>query len=345
MDYIGYIVEEFMRLVAIPSPSGMTRAAAEYTKEAFEALGCPAHLTRKGCVLAELGGEGEAVVLCSHLDTLGAMVAEIKGNGGLRLSRIGGLGANNIEAENCAVVTRSGKTYGGTCQLIDASLHVNLKNSETKRDFDTVEVLLDEVVGTREEVEKLGVCIGDYVCFDPRAVYTESGFLKSRFIDDKLSVAVLLSFARYLRETGAKLRRKVYAYVTVYEEIGHGACASVPEDAAEMLVVDMGCVGAGLACRETQVSICAKDSSGPSDYGMTGALIDCAKKAGIDYAVDIYPSYGSDADAALRAGYDMRHCVIGSGVYASHGYERTHRDGIAATFNLLKAYLLAAQEK
>lgn len=345
MDYIRYAVDEFLKLVAIPSPSGMTRRAAEYTKAAFEALGCPAELTRKGCVLAELGGEGEAVVLCSHLDTLGAVVAEIKPNGRLRLSRIGGLNANNVEAENCIVVTRSGKTVGGACQLADASIHVNLKYGDTQRTFDTVEVLLDELVRSREDVEKLGVSVGDFVCFDPRAVYTESGFLKSRFIDDKLSVALLLAFAKYLKDTGAKLRTKVYAYMTVYEEIGHGATASVPGDAAEMLVVDMGCVGEGLTCRETQVSICAKDSSGPSDYDMTNALIACAKKAGVDYAVDVYPSYGSDADAALRAGYDLRHCAIGQGVYASHGYERTHRDGIAATFELIKAYLLETAEK
>lgn len=340
MDYTRYIIDEFLKLAAIPSPSGMTRRAAEYTRAAFEALGYPAKLTRKGGVLAELGGEGEAVVLCAHLDTLGAMVAQIKSSGALRISRIGGLNANNVETENCLVVTREGRTVGGTCQLIDASCHVNLKYSDTQRTFDTVEVLLDEVVRSKEDVEKLGVSVGDFVCFDPRAVYTESGFLKSRFIDDKLSVALLLAFAKYLRDTGAKLRTKVYVYVTVYEEIGHGAASGIPEDAVEMLAVDMGCVGEGLSCRETQVSINAKDGAGPSDYEMTGALIACAKEAGIDYAVDVYPSYTSDADVALRAGHDLRHCVIGQGVYASHGYERTHRDGIAATFDLVRAYLV-----
>lgn len=345
MDYTNYIVEQFQALAAIPSPSGMTRDAAEYTKAAFEALGYKACLTRKGGVLVELGGVGEPVVLSAHLDTLGAMVAEIKGNGALRLSRIGGLDANNVETENCTIYTRSGKKVGGTCQLINASIHVNFKYGETKRDFDTVEILLDEKVNSREDTEKLGVAVGDYVCFDPRTVYTETGFLKSRFLDDKLSVAALLALARYIKDTGAKLKRKAYVYVTVYEEIGHGACASIPEDAVEIISVDMGCVGERLACRETQVSICAKDSSGPSDFYVTNALIECAKKAKVDYAVDIYPGYGSDADAALRAGYDMRHCVVGAGVYASHGYERTHRDGIQATFDLLRAYLLEEKEK
>jgi putative aminopeptidase FrvX len=340
MDYTEYIVEQFKKVIAIPSPSGMTREAALHTKEEFEKLGYRAALTRKGGVLAELGGEGDPVLLSAHLDTLGAMVAEIKGSGALRLTRIGGLNANNVEAENCTVHTRGGKKIGGVCQLVNASIHVNLKYSDTKRDFDTVEVLLDEKVTSKEDTEKLGVAVGDYVTFDPRVVYTDSGFLKSRFLDDKLSVAVLLGLAKYLGDTGAKLRRKVYVYVTVYEEIGHGACASIPEDVEEMISVDMGCVGEGLTCKETQVSICAKDSAGPSDYYVTNALVACAKKVGVDYALDIYPSYGSDADAALGAGYDMRHCVIGAGVYASHGYERTHRDGIKATFDLLQAYLL-----
>ncbi len=345
MEHIDYIVGEFKKVVSIPSPSGMTREAAEYTKKAFEALGFRADMTRKGCVLVELGGEGEPLVLAAHLDTLGAMVAQIKGSGALRMTRIGGLDANSAETENCTVHTRCGKKYGGTCQLINASVHVNLKFGETKRDFDTIEILLDEKVKSREDVEKLGIAVGDYVCFDPRVVYTETGFLKSRFLDDKLSVAILLGLAKYIKDTGAKLTRKVYVYISVYEEIGHGACASIPEDAVEMISVDMGCVGEGLACRETQVSICAKDSSGPSDFYVTSALIDCAKKAGIDFAVDIYPGYGSDADAALRAGYDIRHCVIGAGVYASHGYERTHRDGIKAAFDLLRAYVLDEHEK
>lgn len=340
MDYIEYIIEAFKKVVSIPSPTGMTREAALYTKAEFEALGFKAELTRKGCVLVELGGSGKPLLLSAHLDTLGGMVAEIKSTGALRIMRVGGLNANNVETENCTIVTRAGKKISGVCQLENASIHVNFKYNDTKRDFDTVEVLPDEKVFSKEDTEKLGVAVGDYVCFDPRTTYTQGGYLKSRFLDDKLSVAVLLGFAKFIKDTGAKLRRKVYAYVTVYEEVGHGACASIPADVEEMISVDMGCVGSGLQCRETQVSICAKDSSGPSDFYVTNALVDCAKAAGVDYAVDIYPGYGSDADAALSAGYDVRHCVIGSGVYASHGYERTHRDGIKATFDLLCAYTL-----
>ena len=334
-----YIIEQFKALTAIPSPSGFTRAVTEYTAAEFEKLGFAPKLTNKGCVLVDLGGEGNPLVLSSHIDTLGGMVAEVKANGRLRITRIGGLVAANVETENCTVFPRfSEKRYSGTCQLVNASAHVNTDLAETKRSFDTVEIVLDEKVASREDVLELGINVGDYVCFDPRTTVTESGYIKSRFIDDKLSVALLLGFAKRLRESGAALSRKVYAFITTYEEVGHGARAGIPQDVEEVISVDMGCVGEGLTCTETQVSICAKDSSGPSDYELTSALIRCAKENGVDYAVDIYPSYGSDADAALGAGYDIRHCVVGQGVYASHGYERTHIDGVRNTLDLLEAY-------
>ena len=267
------------------------------------------------------------------------MVAEVKANGRLRVARIGGLIAGSVEAENCIVIPRfSEKRFVGTCQVVNASGHVNTKLADVKRDFDTLEIVLDEAVRSREDVLALGIGVGDYVCFDPRTAVTESGYIKSRFIDDKLSVALLLGFAKRLRESGAALARKVFAFITTNEEIGHGASAGIPREAQEIIAVDMGCIGEGLSCSETQVSICAKDSSGPSDYAVTSALIRCARENGIDYAVDVYPSYGSDADAALRAGYDVRHCVVGQGVYASHGYERTHVKGVKNTLDLLEAY-------
>ena len=336
-----FVVEKFKELAAIPSPTGFTRKAAEFAMGEFKKLGFNAWMTNKGGVIVDFGGEGRALVYSAHLDTLGGMVAEIKSNGALRLTRIGGMNANNAEAENVTIHTRSGKTYTGVCQLINASVHVNLKYSETKRDFDTVEILIDEKVFSKEDTEALGIAIGDYVCFDPRTTYTDSGFIKSRFLDDKLSVAILLAYAKDLKDSGAKLSRHVYGIITVYEEVGHGACASIPENVVDFISVDMGCVGEGLSCRETQCSICVKDSAGPSSYELTGELIDCAKANKVDYALDVYPAYGSDADAALGAGYDFRHCVVGSGVYASHGYERTHIDGVRATLKLIEGYTFA----
>lgn len=127
--------------------------------------------------------------------------------------------------------------------------------------------------------------------------------------------------------------------MTVYEEVGHGGCASVPAGVTESISVDMGCVGDGLRCTERQVSICAKDSGGPYSYEVVGKLIDDARREGADYAVDVYPHYGSDVEATLRSGYDIRHGLIGSGVYASHGYERSHVDGVLHTLKTLKGYL------
>ena len=202
-----------------------------------------------------------------------------------------------------------------------------------------MEVVLDEATASKAETEALGVQVGDIVCFDPRTRRTASGYLKSRFLDDKLSVGILLGFAKYLADQKITPTRKVYVHVTVYEEVGHGGSASVPAGVTEAISVDMGCVGEGLSCTERQVSICAKDSGGPYSYEVVGKLIDAAKKTGADYAVDVYPHYGSDVEATLRAGYDLRHGLIGAGVYASHGYERSHIDGVFNTLKVLEGYL------
>ena len=275
----------------------------------------------------------------AHVDTLGAVVAEIKSNGRLRLSPVGGFNANNAEAHNCRVYTYDGQIYEGTIQLADASLHVNKEYSTTQRTFQSVEVVLDEPVTSKDDVKALGITNGCFVCADPNLVVTNSGYIKSLFLDDKLSAAILLGYAKYIRENNITPLRKVYQHMTVFEEVGHGACASIPEDVTELLSVDMGCVGDGLECTERQVSICAKDGHGPYNYQVTTGLVNAAKKDSIDYAVDIYPFYGSDADAALSAGKDARHGLIGAGVYASHGYERSHKDGVVNTFRLLCSYL------
>ncbi len=339
--YADFAWDQTAELLAVDSPTGFTEKAAAWVKNAFEALGFSAKLTTKGGVLIDLGGEDEqnALMLAAHVDTLGAMVSQIKGNGRLTITPLGGLNANNTEAENVRVYTRDGKIVEGTIQLCDASLHVNAKYNDTKRDFSAVEVVLDEVVTSGEEAKKLGIQVGDIVCVDPRTRRTQSGYLKSRFLDDKLSVGILLGFAKYLADNKINCKRKLYAHITVYEEVGHGGSGSVPEGVTEAISVDMGCVGDGLECTERQVSICAKDSGGPYAYDVVGKLIDAAKRSGADYAVDVYPMYGSDVEATLRSGYDIRHGLIGAGVYASHGYERSHIDGVYNTLKLLGAYL------
>ena len=263
------------------------------------------------------------------------MVAEIKSGSRLRVTPLGGMNANNAEAENVRVYTRSGKVMEGTLQLCNASIHVNGDYNSTKRDWNSVEVVLDET----EDADKLGIQVGDIVCFDPRTRRTASGYLKSRFLDDKLSVGILLGFAKYIADNHITLPRHTYVHVTVYEEVGHGGAASVPAGVTEAISVDMGCVGNGLNCTERQVSICCKDSGGPYSYDVVGKLIEAAKKAEADYAVDVYPHYGSDVEATLSAGYDIRHGLIGPGVYASHGYERSHIDGVYNTLKVLCGYL------
>ena len=269
-------------------------------------MGYDAKITRKGGVLIDLGGEEaqDALLLEAHTDTLGGMVAQIKGNGRLRITNVGGMNANNAEAENVRVITK----FSGA---IDGTVHVR----------------------------KLGIDVGDFVCFDPRSRITESGYIKSRFLDDKLSVGILQAFAQYLKDENLTPKRRVYVHVTVYEEVGHGGSASVPDGVTEAISVDMGCVGEGVQCTERQVSICAKDSGGPYSYDVVRKLIAAAKREGADYAVDVYPHYGSDVEATLRAGYDIRHGLIGAGVYASHGYERSHRDGALNTLKVIEGYL------
>ena len=275
----------------------------------------------------------------AHVDTLGAMVAEIKSNGRLRLTPLGGLNANNVETENCRVYTFDGKVYEGTIQLEDASIHVNGEYQKTERTFDKIEVLLDEEANDKDAVKALGIENGAYVAVEPRLRITKSGYIKSRFLDDKLSTAILLGFAKYVKDENLTLNRKAYQHITVFEEVGHGACGTIPQDVTELLSVDMGCVGEGLECTERQVSICVKDGHGPYNYEVVKTLIEKAKEQEISYAADVYPHYGSDADAALGAGADATHGLIGPGVYASHGYERSHIDGVENTLKLLLAYL------
>ena len=340
-QYADYSWEMAAQLLAIDSPSGFTDRAAAWVRGEFEKLGFSAFVTAKGGVLADLGGSDgqDALLLEAHTDTLGGMVAQIKSSGCLKLTNLGGMNANNAETENVRVYTRSGKVYEGTCQLHDPSIHVNGGYNDAKRSWDSVEIVLDENVSSSDETRALGIEVGDIVCFDPRTRRTASGYLKSRFLDDKLSVGILLGLAKYLKDNGITPARRVYAHITVYEEVGHGGCASVPQGVTEAISVDMGCVGDGLTCTERQVSICAKDSGGPYSYQVVGKLIEAAKKTGADYAVDVYPHYGSDVEATLHAGYDIRHGLIGAGVFASHGYERSHIDGVYNTLKVLCGYL------
>ena len=337
--YTTVAVEHLLKLVNIPSPTGFTHIAAAYLMDTLEGYGFAPYLTHKGNVVCPIGGEGHPLVVAAHVDTIGAMVRSIKPNGRLRYTQIGGYPDNNIENETCVVHTRDGRSYTGTFYLTTPASHVYKGITEVKRDDLTLEVVLDENVSSKEDVRALGIDVGDFITLDPRAVNTPSGYIKSRHLDDKASTSVLLALAKMVSGADLTLSRKVYLVFTVHEEVGHGCCAGLPEDAEDILSVDMGCVGDDLACDETMVSICPKDSRGPYNYEMTSKLIELAKENDLKYAVDIYPMYGSDADAALMSGHNFRHALIGPGVFASHGYERTHVSGVDNTLKLLVAFV------
>lgn len=334
--YIDFIAEQLKTLTAIPSPSGYTKNATDYLMKLLQDMGYEPKLSRKGNVFVTIGGEGEPLVLAAHVDTLGAMVRSIKDNGRLRPTTLGGHVWSTADGENCTIHTRDGKVYTGVVLNTEPSAHVADKKVETLEE--NMEILLDEPVSTKAETLALGIQTGDIIAMDPRTVITESGYIKSRFLDDKLSASILLGIAKIVKDESLSFHRKVSLLFTVYEEVGHGG-SFVPEDTTEMISVDMGCVGADLGCTERMVSICAKDSGGPYNYDLVTELSNIAKEEQLNYAIDVYPHYGSDVEVTLHAGYDIRHGLIGPGVYASHNYERSHLDGVKNTFLLLTTYI------
>lgn len=331
-----YILEQLFKLTSIPSPSGYTHNIVDYVFEQLSAMGYQPEMSNKGNVCVVLGGEGNPLVLAAHLDTLGAMVRKIKENGRLRPTTVAGHNWDTCDGENCTIHTRDGRVYTGVVLNTEPSAHVADKKKDKTESH--MEILLDENVHSKKGVKKLGIQNGDFISMDPRTVVTPSGYIKSRFLDDKLSAAILLGLAKTVKEEGLILNRKVTLLFTVYEEVGHGA-SHIPSDTKEMLSVDMGCVGDDLECTERKVSICTKDSGGPYDYDLTSRLIALSEELKLHYAVDIYPHYMSDAGMAIKSGYDIRQGLIEPGVYASHNYERSHVDGMMNTYDLLKAFI------
>ena len=337
---MAYLLERLQALADTPSPSGMTQGAEQYLMAELTALGFQPWQSKKGSVFAQINqGSGEGILLSAHIDTLGLMVRSIKGNGRLRFTRLSGFPLQYVEQENVTVHTASGQNYPGTLRMNQPAVHYNNELADAKRNEEGMEIVLDLKVNSKADCEARGISPGDFISLDPRFVLSGEGFVKSRHLDDKASAAVLLALAKAFREGQAACPRPVYIMFTNYEEIGHGASSGHPEGIKDMIAVDMGVVGEDLGCDETMVSICAKDSRGPYNRELTQGLIAAAKAQQLAFAVDIYPYYGSDTAAALSAGYDYRHALIGSGVAASHGYERTHQDGLWNTLLLLIHYL------
>lgn len=328
------------KLLSIDSPSGYTMQAMQFLQEEAEEMGYACTRSAKGNLMVRIPGASHehALALSAHTDTLGLMVRAIKDNGMLAVTNIGGPTLPTLDSAYCRIYTRTGKTYTGTIVCTAAAKHVHPDASTLVRDLDSLEVRIDEVVRNKDEAQKLGIANGDIIAIDPKTCVTDSGFIKSRFLDDKISVACLFAVLKKLQKQPLPLKHDVIMIFSSYEEVGHGA-AYIPPQVETMISVDMGCIGLDLACSEQDVSICAKDSSGPYDYALTSALIALAKQEQLPYAVDIYPMYSSDVSAALRAGNNIRGALIGPGVHASHGMERTHIDALDATVSLILAYL------
>lgn len=339
---IQYTLDILQSLCSTPSPTGYTDNINKLLEDEFHKLGMPVYYTRKGALYSILEGKNKQVkkAVASHIDTLGAMIKEIKSNGRLSFSMVGGFTGNSVECENCLLHTASGKVVSGTIYTTKPSIHIHGDTSTNSRTIEDMEVVLDEKAASADEVKALGIEVGDYISFDARFRVTESGFVKSRHLDDKAGVAITLGACKYLRDNNIIPDYSIQLFITNYEEVGHGACSGIVEEAEELLCIDMGAPGTGQNSDEYSVSICAKDSSGPYDYKLRGRLVELAKKNEINYKIDIYPKYSSDASAALKAGLCTRAGLIGPGVFASHSYERTHTDSIRCTAELLLAYIL-----
>lgn len=336
-----YVVQWLEKLLKTPSPSGYCRQIMAMLQEEVERLGYAVELTPKGNAIITVSGEDteHVLALSAHVDTLGAMVRSIKANGMIRFTPIGGYAMHTVEGEYCLIHTRDGREFEGTVLSTKPSVHVYSDAKEWKREEANMEIRIDDIASSKQETEALGIAVGDFISWDARTRILSNGWVKSRHLDDKASVAALLGLLKAWKDKGIQPKRTTMMIISTYEEVGHGT-AYIPSDIVEMIAVDMGAIGDDLSATEKDVSICAKDSSGPYDYEMTSTLIELAKRLKIPYAVDIYPHYGSDASAALRGGSNIRAALIGPGVHASHGMERTHVQAIVGTAALLHAYTM-----
>jgi putative aminopeptidase FrvX len=337
-DYTLALLE---KLLKTPSPTGFTHRILQDLSEETRRLGFQMErLAKGGGVITVPGTEkGAALCLSAHVDTLGAMVRSVASDGTIKLTILGGYMMQAIENEYCLVHTRGEAAIPGTILPSKPSVHVYPDARDQKREEANYVIRLDEPVKSADDVSALGIGTGDYVSLDARPVFFPNGYIKSRHLDDKAGVAVLFAVLEGMARTGVRPRRDLVFLISNYEEIGHGA-SYIPPGVEEMLAVDMGAIGDDLMCTEHEVSICAKDSTGPYDYEMTNRLVSHAERLGLGFAVDIYPKYGSDASAALRGGHNLRAALVGPGVHASHAMERTHRDALRNSYQLIAAFSL-----
>ena len=340
---LKYTLKKTVELLAIPSPVGYTHMAIEWVRKELESLGVKKYnITKKGALIAYIKGKDSNYkkMISAHVDTLGAVVKKVKKNGRLEITNVGGFAWGSVEGEHVTIHTLSEKTYTGTILPIKASVHVYGDVArEMPRTEETMEIRIDEDVKTDQDVFKLGILQGDFVSLDPRTRVLENGYIKSRYLDDKLCVAQILAYLKYLKDNKLKPRTDLYIYFSNFEEIGHGVSV-FPEDLDEFIAVDIGLVaGKDAHGDEKKVNIIAKDSRSPYDYTWRKKLQEAADKNKIQYTVGVHNRYGSDATTAILQGFDFKYACIGPNVDATHHYERCHNDGIVETIKLLIAYL------
>lgn len=337
------LLERTKELTTIPSPTGYTTTIIAFLAEKLTNMGYTAEQNRKGSLLVTVPGEvtEQQRLITAHIDTLGAIVRAIKPNGRIKMDLIGGFKYNAIEGEYCTIHTQSGKEITGTILMHQTSVHVYQDAGTAERNQTNMEIRLDEKVTNAEEASALGIEVGDFISFDPRTEITPSGFIKSRHLDDKVSAAILLTFLEKMKETDTELPYTTCFLFSNNEEIGYGGNSNIDERVVEYVAVDMGAMGDDQQTDEYTVSICVKDGTGPYHLGLRNHFVTLCKENSIPFKLDIYPFYGSDASAAMRAGADVKHGLIGPGIEASHAYERTHRDSMEATYRLVEKYLLS----
>ncbi len=346
----GEAVADFLvGLLNTPSPTGYYVEAIDYVQKAFADLKIPdlqLEITPKGALLAYWPGDSNTAPrgMTAHVDTLGLMVKDIKGSGRLKLTKLGGYMWQAVEFEGVTIRTHDDRRYRGTVLPSNPSVHVNYDIRDAKRTDDNMEVRLDVKASSADEVKELGIGVGDFVFLDPRVEVTETGFIRSRHLDDKAGVATIYGALLALRDAGLKPAQDISILIANYEEVGHGGASGLPDNLAELLTVDMGAMGDGQTTDEFSASICVKDSSGPYHFMMNNKLRRLGDEFEIPYKVDIYPYYGSDGSAYWRAGGSARVGLVGPGVDASHAYERTHQESLDHTSHLIARYLLDSAE-
>lgn len=335
-----YLCERLLEMLAIPSPTGLTSEISRYVCARLDELQVPYELTRRGTIVARLPGRtrGVARAIVNHLDTIGAVVSSFKPNGRLGLTPVGTWSSRFAEGGRVNLFTSSGSFRGQVLPVLASGHAFNEQIDSLPVAWDQIELRLNEVCNDEAALHRLGVRRGDFVTFDSYPEVSPSGYISARHLDNKAGASALLTALKQIIARGEPPAIDLLAIFTITEEVGTGASASLSADVAEFVGIDIGPVAPGQNARETGVTLCAQDTSGPFDRAMLRTLKALCREHSIDYQVDLFRYYYSDANSAVRAGHDVRNALITFGTDATHGYERTHLSSLESLARLLYVY-------